>query len=168
MKPSDDRAIADVRAGRIQLSRECNNDPGTLVRYLQNLDKRHSELLYRSGFPGKANRATNGAVTSEVRVLLETEFEQAMHDTYDRAKREVGYQANRFLEMLHERGGVRTAHDLLASKGGSDGFTKLWELHRLDLSVEALVLKDRWSPLFSDTEKKEARKRLDDVGYRIS
>jgi hypothetical protein len=40
------------------------------------------------------------------------------------------------------------------------GFTKLWELRRLDLSVEYQVLQPRWKALFSGDVLAAARTRL--------
>jgi hypothetical protein len=58
-----------------------------------------------------------------------------------------------------------TAHLLLA-KDPTDGFTNLWERKRLDLSVEALVLKPKFVPLFDEVERENARKRLAEYGYK--
>jgi len=94
----------------------------------------------------------------------EPEFDQRMAGIYRRAKKEVNYNASRFLEMLSEHGGVQTAHMLLASAQVSDGYTALWEKGRLDLTVEALVLEEDWG-LFSDEELAVARRRLTDYEY---
>jgi hypothetical protein len=56
---------------------------------------------------------------------------------------------------------------LIAKDGGTYGFEVLWERKRLDLSVEAYVLKDKYSELFSDVEKEMCRKRLEDFGFKI-
>jgi hypothetical protein len=40
--------------------------------------------------------------------------------------------ATRFLQMISEQGGLATARQLLWSDTPSDGFTTLWEHHRLD------------------------------------
>ena len=47
----------------------------------------------------------------------------------------------------------------------SDGFTTLWELKRLDLSVEAYVLRPEYAPLFTEEERGIARARLRQYGY---
>jgi hypothetical protein len=81
--------------------------------------------------------------------------------------RSIGYVATRFLQMVSERGGLRTAHDLLATDTPSEGFTALWELRRLDLTVEAAVLEPEFESLFTDTERDVARRRLNDYGYSV-
>jgi hypothetical protein len=42
----------------------------------------------------------------------------------------------------------------------SEGFTRLWEEKRLDLSVEYFVLLPLYEPLYSAGERAEARRRL--------
>jgi hypothetical protein len=88
-----------------------------------------------------------------------------MVDVYQRAKREAGYQATYFIQMVSDRGGLATARYLLHASGVSEGFTALWERRRLDLTVEAVVLQERFAPLFSDEERSIARARLREYGY---
>jgi hypothetical protein len=52
---------------------------------------------------------------------LESRFDEEMFLIYERAKTECGYHATRFLNMLHERGGVHTAKYLLHAPTLSDG-----------------------------------------------
>lgn len=93
----------------------------------------------------------------------EKEFTQAMEKIYTEATK-VGYRPTAFRAMLAEHGGVETARRLIRGSATS-GFETLWEIKRLDLSVEALVLKPEWQKLFSPDEHKIARKRLRDYGY---
>ncbi len=92
---------------------------------------------------------------------LEKRFNDDMMRIYVTAKKELGYNATRFLQMLSQYGGLATAHKLIATEGGTDGFTKLWEYRRLDLSVEAHVLKPEYETLFSEDERKMCRDRLE-------
>jgi len=68
--------------------------------------------------------------------------------------------------MLSERGGFATARHLLQASTVLDGFTTLWERHRLDLTVEAVVLRQEFAPLFTLQELEIARSRLEEYGYR--
>jgi hypothetical protein len=88
-----------------------------------------------------------------------------MLEVYRRAKVECHYNANFFIQMVSGTGGLQTARTLLAATKLSDGFTALWKCGRLDLTVEALVLKSPWRGLFTDDELAIAQKRLDDLGY---
>ncbi|MBU1261083.1 MAG: hypothetical protein KJ757_07310 [Planctomycetes bacterium] len=98
---------------------------------------------------------------------LEKEFDVAMMDIYQRAKKEAKYNGTRYLQMLHENRGLRTAQILLHAPNVSDGYTALWERKRLDLTVEALIIQKKWHPLFSDREREIARKRLEDYEYEF-
>lgn len=91
----------------------------------------------------------------------DTEFHVEMLDLYWRTGRETRYWANRYLASVRKDGGLVVAKKLLARKGVATGLNRLVELDRLDLSVEALVLDDRFAHLFSRDELDEARERLD-------
>ena len=93
-------------------------------------------------------------------------FDEAMHDVYRDAIRYCNYSANVFRQMLDDRGSVATAKFLLNTSNPSDGFLRLWECDRLDLTVEAVVFdNDRWHCLFTEEELKTARFRLTELGY---
>jgi hypothetical protein len=96
---------------------------------------------------------------------LERRFHGAMVGIYETAKRELGYNATRFLQMLSEQGGLATARQLLWSDTPSEGFTTLWERGRLDLTVEAHVLRGEFEPLFGEDDRTRARERLESYGW---
>ena len=97
---------------------------------------------------------------------VEQRFDAAMMSIYHRAKSEVGYNATRYLQMLLARRGLETAKLLLGSKAVSEGYTALWELGRLDLTVEAMITDHaEWHELFTDEELATARERLGEYGY---
>lgn len=60
---------------------------------------------------------------------------------------------------------MKTAHRSLSGSRESDGFAALAEMGRLDLSLEALAVDKRFTPLFSDEEADRALARLLDAGY---
>src|SRR4051794_40563766 len=91
---------------------------------------------------------------------LERQFEAGMFEIYKRAGHEVGYWATRYLQMLRRRGGLATARHLLHPPVESAGYAALREAGRLDLTVEALVLKPEFEPLFTPDELASARRRL--------
>jgi hypothetical protein len=93
-------------------------------------------------------------------------FEKAMKNVYVLAKTEAGYDARLFLNMLSNLGGLGTAKRLLATTDVSSGFTVLYERGRLDLTVEALVVKPEFASLFTDDEIEIARQRLTQLGYK--
>ena len=90
---------------------------------------------------------------------LARRFETDVEGIYTKAKA-VGYNATRYLVTLRQHGGLETAHRLLASREIGYGFAELWMLGRLDLTVEALVLRPEYIGLFKDGELATARERL--------
>lgn len=69
---------------------------------------------------------------------LENRFIAEMQNIYLTAKKKLGYNATRFLQLLSEKGGFQAAKILISKDGGTYGFEVLWEHQRLDLSVEAM------------------------------
>jgi len=97
---------------------------------------------------------------------LKAQFRNAMiSEVYAKALKECGYPAMYFLRMVEEDGGLETAKRLLHDQSLSYGFTFLYDRHRLDLTMEALILQPKWRPLFSDEELSIASKKLKDCGY---
>lgn len=91
-----------------------------------------------------------------------------MIDIYRRALREADYRASRFLGMVVEHGGYETALTLIHAPAPSEGYTALWERRRLDLTVEAIILRPEWHNLFTDDDRSAARKRLEQYAYDFS
>jgi hypothetical protein len=100
-------------------------------------------------------------------VQLAREFTDEMHEGYRYLARTIGYRAKAFLEMLTMHGGVGAAQLLLHGRDASDGFTRLWEANMLEHSVEAAVLKAKYTPLFNDEERDVARRRLELHGFDV-
>lgn len=111
---------------------------------------------------GEGPDATRPDATSDE---LARRFNQAMHNVYVHAKQEVGYNATYYFQMLHQHGALETARRLLASNTVSDGFTALWKLQRLDLTVENTVLQPEFHVFFTEDELGVARRRLTDYGF---
>ena len=76
------------------------------------------------------------------------------------------YHPARFCEMVNTLGGLMTAKNLLNAPTISEGFETLWEAERLDLTVEAYAIQDRWSHLFTPEEIATAMQRLEDANYK--
>lgn len=96
---------------------------------------------------------------------LEKQFSEDMKNTYLTAKKELKYSASRFWQLVTEKGAVQAARILIAKNGGTYGFEILWEHGRLDLSVEAHVLKPQYEELFTDEERLICRDRLESFGF---
>lgn len=77
-----------------------------------------------------------------------------------------GYWASYFLRGVRNHGGPDYAHQLLRKEGTTDGFQRLKEEGRLDLTMEALVLRPEYADLFTDEERRVASHRLAEAGYQ--
>jgi hypothetical protein len=100
---------------------------------------------------------------------LEQQFDVAMMDIYRRAKTEAHYNASRYFQMLTQYRGLETARILLRADSVSEDYTALWNLGRLDLTVEALIHDHpEYRPLFTDEERETARLRLKQYQYPLA
>ena len=91
---------------------------------------------------------------------LEQKFHSAMIQVYKDAKEHCQYNATYFLRMVNEKGGLKTAKQLIVTESPSDGFTTLYLCGRLDLCVEFVALKSIYAELFTEEELEKARDRL--------
>ncbi len=87
-------------------------------------------------------------------------FHVEMVQLHARARDEAGYSASIFLHQVKQRGGLAVAKHILSGGEPTAGFRKLLELNRLDLTVEALALREEFARLFTDDELARARDRL--------
>jgi hypothetical protein len=99
---------------------------------------------------------------------LRGHFTRLMFDLCDRFKREIDYNPTRFREMVGEHGGPEAARRLLHGRQVQTGLETLAWHGRLAESVEAHVLQPRFAPLFSDDDRRIARKRLEGLGFDVN
>jgi hypothetical protein len=88
---------------------------------------------------------------------------RTVNETYD-ALSHMGFGDR---EGLDEFGAVAMTHRHLKSKFVSASFTRLWEMGRLELSIEAIVLRPEFQSLYSADELKVARERLSNKGFSV-
>ena len=97
---------------------------------------------------------------------LEDEFTRCLFELASKTKKETDYNPYGFEKMLSERKGVQTAKYLIGTREPSEGYTRLCELERLDLTVEAYIWdNEKWHSLFTEEELKKCRNRLRDYEY---
>jgi hypothetical protein len=99
---------------------------------------------------------------------LELDLGNEMLGLYKTAKTKCKYNATRFFQMFTELGALQTAKKLINSDAPTNGFTAMWECGCLDITIEKLVLNQRYRELFSDEELAKAKKRLIDYGYKFN
>lgn len=100
-------------------------------------------------------------------MTLEQQFDKAMMDTYKTTVQETKYHPYAFHELLVKNRGVKTAQILVMQDQPTEGFTKLYFLGRLDLTVEYLMLQNQFQSLFTTAELTEARDRLFEYGVAV-
>ena len=149
-----------------ELGYEVFTSTDSLRGYVRRRNQEAAGLAEEPAGPAENVGDPAAAPDGEPGLDVRAEFERAMKDVYVRAKSEANYTATYFVGMLSDYGGLGTAQRLLATTQASTGFTALYERGRLDLTVEALVVKPEFASLFTDEEINIARQRLDQLGYR--
>lgn len=98
---------------------------------------------------------------------LEAEFHDAMVGIYHAADAH-GYPPTRLLANINKLGGLAAAKRLINTRGSQAGLVELQKLGLLAISMEALILQERWNSLFTDDERLTARNRLIAHGHKLS
>lgn len=96
-----------------------------------------------------------------------TAFTAAVLRAVEECKR-LGYNPAYFTQMLAEHGAVETARRLINAPQATEGFARLWELRRLDLTVEAFACRPEFGALFNEQERNRSADRLSGYGYTTS
>lgn len=96
---------------------------------------------------------------------LKLAFDRRLRRDLQEVVRRSDYRPTYYQRMLTERGGWRTARQLLADSKVHDGLAQLWELRLLGFSLEAAVVDPQFAPLFTAGEVQRARRRLIDLGF---
>jgi 5-methylcytosine-specific restriction protein A len=101
---------------------------------------------------------------------LDDELTVALIDGYRIAGKEVGYWGRRFLQSVKRNGGLATAKRMLLPRndGQRKGLDALLEANRPELTVEAVILQERFHRLFTPTEIAAAQERLGEYGRAIA
>lgn len=96
--------------------------------------------------------------------MNQKELEQQLHDEFEATIPKVkakGLRPTKFISMLNEYGGYETAKKLIGTREASQGFADLLMKGLSHLSVESIVLQDKYKPLFTEEELKICRERLE-------
>ena len=98
---------------------------------------------------------------------LAIEFGRSVAAADREAKRIPGYKGYQLSQMIVDYGGYeasrRVLHRLPLGRV-QEGFTTLYMLRRLDLSIEWKALHPKWRPIFEKSLRSEAERRLAMVG----
>ena len=91
-------------------------------------------------------------------------MEQKFITAWAKAREEAAKLGIR-MRPIADADAMKAAHRALSGNRESDGFAVLEQLHRLDLSLEALATDKRFTALFTDDEVNNALMRLLDAGF---
>ena len=96
---------------------------------------------------------------------LEKKLQDEVIKNCEIAEKEYGCKMTRFLETINRFGIVRTAQEILRKGRTSDCFNKLVEEGRIELTMEATIVKAQYSELFTDEEVNACYNLLCEKGY---
>ncbi len=94
----------------------------------------------------------------------EFQFERFLLDAVEQAKK-LKYQPQYFIGMIGRKGAFQTVKDLVASSSPSEGFFRLRQKGRIDLTCEAIIVETKWRSYFDDDLLAIAEQRLTQYGY---
>ena len=97
---------------------------------------------------------------------LERQLRGAFNDAHTTAISELGFGMPKLMQMVTAAGPTDAARKILPQV--TDMFTKLFTHRRLDLSVEAIVLRETFRPLFTEDELRLASERLRESNFQIT
>lgn len=99
-------------------------------------------------------------------MTLAQQFQESLLATCQQAQVQVPRcQLTRLMQTIQQRGGVETVQELCRRGQYSDGFTALEQAGRLDLSLEAVVIQEKFGQLFTDDQVNACYDALVEGGY---
>ncbi|MBD7914667.1 hypothetical protein H9660_05865 [Clostridium sp. Sa3CUN1] len=97
---------------------------------------------------------------------IELDLFTDMMKIYRETDAQCNFKAAGFFQMIQTEGAITTAKEIINNSEVTEGFIKLAECNRLDLSLEALVIQDKYKELFTPKERKICINRLKKHGYK--
>ena len=101
----------------------------------------------------------------DIQSLIAMFDEEMMEYHNERINR--GYDAKIIETTINRKGGYKTAKQFISSEP-SNGFKELQKRNLLAYSIEALIAKPEYSPLFTAEEQSMCRKLLESHGYSFN
>ncbi|ONI46748.1 hypothetical protein AN644_02630 [Candidatus Epulonipiscium fishelsonii] len=96
---------------------------------------------------------------------LKQKFNKEVINTYKRIATEVKYKSSGLLTQINKYGGYEASLKYIMTDANTMDFSVLWEYQRLDLSIEALILKEDYKSLFPDYILEFCKNRLKEYNY---
>lgn len=99
-------------------------------------------------------------------MYLKNKFNEDVLNSIEESKK-LGYVPTRFIQMLQREN--NSGYDLalkIVNKDSISGLERLWEMGRLDLTMEARIIKPEYNELFSAEIIETCKKKLEKFGYK--
>jgi len=93
---------------------------------------------------------------------LYNEFTKEIHTANEKSVK-LGYYPSRFLQMAEQSGSVQAAKKMVTSGAIPNGMKKLKKMRKLDLTIESIMIKEKYQSLFTVEELNAAKWRLNSV-----
>jgi 5-methylcytosine-specific restriction enzyme A len=99
----------------------------------------------------------------------EQELTDALIEGYHVAGKKAGYWGHRFLQAVRRNGGLATVQRMLLPRNQQQrkGLDALLEAGHPELTVEAIILQDRFRGLFTESELQTAAERLGEYAKQL-
>jgi 5-methylcytosine-specific restriction protein A len=100
---------------------------------------------------------------------LEQELTDALIEGYHEAGKKAGYWGRRFLQAVRRNGGLATVKRMLLPRNQQQrkGLDALLEAGHPELTVEAIILQERFRSLFTQAELQVAAERLGEYSKQL-
>ena len=98
-------------------------------------------------------------------MIKESQFQKELLELSQQAGQICGCDPSRFLKTLETKGAVQTAKESIRRNRVSDLFNALHKAGHLELSMEALVVEEKYADLFTDDEVNYCFGLLCECGY---
>jgi hypothetical protein len=96
-----------------------------------------------------------------VKKILENNLREEFLKAYRIAQIEHKFKSDIFIRMLNEHGAYETARRLTSTSQWQKGYEKLASLGRYDLTVEYIILQDKYINHFSEKEIFNAKLKIE-------
>ncbi len=101
--------------------------------------------------------------------LNKEQIKQSFHNEmvliYKRITKELKYKSPRLIDLINKNGGYEAAIKYLVTESSVQDFAVLWENERLDLSVEALIINEKYRDIFDESIVEMCDKKLKEYSY---
>lgn len=92
---------------------------------------------------------------------INKELRKEFLEFYKEAERQYKFSSPIFIRMLNEHGAYETAKRLSSTASWQNGFDRLAKLGRSDLTVEHIILQDKYRSFFTEKELMNAQAKID-------